>query len=940
MLGNYDEKAASQLQADSEQPESRGNSPPLGLLEEQFIQTNHIEVGHLNPPTQQAQDNPGINGPNNNRLEPDSEEAFSQIEDVRIAQEFIAALRKANLENGDLDQSQLDSIRNPPESEINLDEEEDKFLLLSLRLFLAQINSSQKTYDKTIHAIRIAHPEDELLSFDQIKRRIALLTGVHAIIKDMCPNTCIAYTGPFEELEICPRCGETRIDPLTKKPRQKFYTLPIGPVIQAMKRDKQTSGKMENFNKKTKVALEEFLRTGSVYTLDDICCGTDILQQIHEGKITKDDTVLMMSFDGAQLYRNKVSDCWIYIWIFVGISPCERYKKHFVIPGGFIPGPHKPKVVESFLYTGLHHVAALNRCGGLPVWDALRDNKLYRSYLFILLATADGPGMTYLNGLVGHSGKIGCRLWCGLVGRHKQGGSHYYPVLFKPHDYHVTGCDHADVNPAEPRTIDPARYSTNLKKVCESRTQARYEENRRETGICKPSIFSGLDHILGIPNMFPGDIMHLILNLADILMNLWRGTLDCASTDSRELWTWAVLQGDTWKFHGIDVAAATPHLPGSFDRPPRNPAEKINSGYKAWEFLLYLFGLGPGLFYKILPDEIWTSYCRLVSGIRIMYQKKITADQYKVAHKNLIIFTVEFEKFYVQRRKDRIHFVRQSIHALSHMVPEAIRAGPGACSSQWAMERSIGNLTEEIKQHSKVYTHLSERGLRRASINALKASVPSLDKDRGELEKVPQGGKSLGDGYILLRAMDSGILRLDQLETTALKQYLMKHRDDLPEEWCAEIIRWSRLRLPNGQVARSAWKEDPKGMQNVRTAKMVKLPNLCGKLSFGEVRYYFQYRIYADDSDVVKTLAMISLFGPPDVTLLRASSDTLWSCQSLGDLGLMVVDAKEITSVVAMVPHSTHTLGDDWSGRFFVVEKPGLDVAEMGGVVEDAPDED
>lgn len=746
---------------------------------------------------------------------------FSKIEDVRVAQEFIAALQNASLTNGDLDNNDLEALLHPMEESVELDEHDDKFLLLSIRLFLAQINSSQSTYNETIEAIKITHPEDELLSFDQIKRRIALLTGVHAIIKDMCPNTCIAFTGPFENLEACPRCSETRIDPLSNKPRQSFYTLPIGPVVQALRREKTSSQKLNYFHEKTQKALTELKATGIIQCLDDICCGTDILHQIDEGKIKKTDTVLMMSFDGAQLYRNKVSDCWIYIWIFMGLSPCERYKKKYVIPGGFIPGPNKPKVVESFLFPGLHHVSALNRNGGLPVWDALQDTK-YLSRLYILLATADGPGMTYLNGLVGHSGKIGCRLWCGLVGRHKQGGSHYYPVLFRPNNFHVTGCDHPDANPAESRPINPTRYTESLQKVCTASTQAQYEESRRETGICKPSIFSGLgDLILGVPNMFPGDIMHLILNLADILMSLWRGTLLCAPTDSKSSWYWAVLQGNVWKFHGYDVAACTPHLPGSFDRPPRNPAEKINSGYKAWEFLLYLFGLGPGLFYKILPTPIWESYCRLVSGIRIMYQKSITPEEYRIAHKHLVLFTAEFEKLYMQRRTDRIHFVRQSIHSLSHMVPEAIRIGPGACSSQWTMERSIGNLTEEIKQHTKVYTNLSERGLRRASVNALKALIPSLDKDLSD--KVPRGGKSLGNGYILLRAMDTNVRILNEFEHAALEKYLHLHSTSLPNNWAPEVVRWARLRLPNGQVARSAWKEDPKNMKNVRTAKNVKV---------------------------------------------------------------------------------------------------------------------
>ncbi len=32
-----------------------------------------------------------------------------------------------------------------------------------------------------------------------------------------------------------------------------------------------------------------------------------------------------------------------------------------------------------------------------------------------------------------------------------------------------------------------------------------------------------------------------------------------------------------------------------------SPAEKISSGYKAWEFLIYVFGLCLALLYGILP---------------------------------------------------------------------------------------------------------------------------------------------------------------------------------------------------------------------------------------------------------------------------------------------------------------------------------------------------
>ena len=169
-------------------------------------------------------------------------------------------------------------------------------------------------------------------------------------------------------------------------------------------------------------------------------------------------------------------------------------------------------------------------------------------------------------------------------------------------------------------------------------------------------------------------------------MNLWQGKFDCASTDSRTSWAWAVLQGDIWKTHGQDVANCTPYLPGSFDRPPHNPAEKINSGYKAWEFLLYIFGLGPGLPYGVLPQPIWRSFCKLVSDIRTIYQLSTTRDQLRTAHLHLIEFTAEFETLYVQRRADRIHFVRQSIHSLSHLAPEASRIEPGICYNLFSVD--------------------------------------------------------------------------------------------------------------------------------------------------------------------------------------------------------------------------------------------------------------
>jgi hypothetical protein len=257
-----------------------------------------------------------------------------------------------------------------------------------------------------------------------------------------------------------------------------------------------------------------------------------------------------------------------------------------------------------------------------------------------------------------------------------------------------------------------------------------------------------------------------------------------------------------------------------FDRPPRNPAEKISSGYKAMEFLTYFFVLGPALFYDVLPFKYWRNYCKLVAGIRIIYQKRVTVTQLRTAHTSLAEFCNEFELLYYQRKPTRIHMVRMSIHILLHLAPEIHRIGPGICSSQWTMERVIGMLGSEVKQHSNPYANLSQRGLRRSQINALSAMIPDLYPPD---QKVPRGGIDLKGGFILLRPADRVARLVTPPECVAIEMYLsnLGSRATL-----TKVIRWGRLRLPNGQIARSLWKERLKPLAKSRIARVVKVNSI------------------------------------------------------------------------------------------------------------------
>ena len=82
--------------------------------------------------------------------------------------------------------------------------------------------------------------------------------------------------------------------------------------------------------------------------------------------------------------------------------------------------------------------------------------------------------------------------------------------------------------------------------------------------------------------------------------------------------------------------------------------------------------------------------------MRIIQQYHIKTPDLVTAQQLLQSFAYEFETLYYQRQVHRLHFCRQSIHALLHLAPEVTRLGPPICSSQWTMECTIGNLGEEI----------------------------------------------------------------------------------------------------------------------------------------------------------------------------------------------------------------------------------------------------
>lgn len=733
---------------------------------------------------------------------------LSRIEHVRISQAFIDEIKNATLDNGKLDATATERLRNPDTEIIDLT---DPDLRYSLELYMSCINASEATYNSVRESTLRRFPQTKILSHYLAKKLVSdIVSGVVSVADDMCINSCHAFTGPFANLDACSICFEPRYNTIfsgrTQKnvPRQQVCTIPLGPQIQALRRSVHGANAMRYRDTKTAeiLAALDNLENELDIVYDDIFCGHDVLEMTANLELTSNDTTVIFSLDGAQLYQNKKSDTWIAIWIITDYDPKTRYRSKHVLPAVIVPGPNKPKNIDSFLFRTFHHLSAIQRednGAGIRVFDAIK-NSVISSRTCLLCATADAPGLTEIDGRVGHHGAQGCRKGCEMKGRHKPSSGHYFAAHLKPNNFTVDDCNHPDFD-FHNFTFQPSpeTYHTNIMKIINSTDQNDYEKNRKLTGISKPSILSGLhqSYMLQVPLCFTVDLMHLFcLNIGELLVPIWRGIFKCESTDDKSSWDWATLTGETWQTHGKLVAAATPFFPASFHRPPRNPAEKISSGYKATEYYLYLFGLGPAFFRTFLPKKYWKNFCKLVRGVHIIMQRRMTGRQVQESHRYFVQFVEEYENIYYQRRADRLHFNRPCLHAVLHTSPEVLRVGNGCHTDQFTIERAIGDLGKGIRQPSNPYGNLCQLALRRSQINAMKTICPELDEDL--VQRLPQYSVDLGTGYIVLRPRQKVAENFSQAELDVIQTVCDKTKRQ----------KWGRLQLPNGQIARSLYSEN------------------------------------------------------------------------------------------------------------------------------------
>ena len=287
---------------------------------------------------------------------------------------------------------------------------------LSLKHYIAWVDSHGTVKGYHLHAQVLQEATQmEILSL-YLARKLAIeLTGLSSQLVDMCPKSCMAFTGDFKDLQSCiyirdkryGPCGQPRYDKKGSPKAQMLYT-PISPVIQSLYMDKKMAEAMRYRHNHLQEALQK-LKPGSPPTAySDFSDSISHLNHFRHLNLfqSETDTAITISGDGAQLTMKKKSDVWVLIVTILNLPPDMRSKAANTIIPLVIPGPSSPGNVESFIYVLYEELAKLS--AGIWTMDAL-SGKYFLLKVYLCGVLGDMLGSAKLSRMAGHMASYGCR---------------------------------------------------------------------------------------------------------------------------------------------------------------------------------------------------------------------------------------------------------------------------------------------------------------------------------------------------------------------------------------------------------------------------------------------------------------------------------------------------------------------------------------------------
>ena len=296
---------------------------------------------------------------------------------------------------------------------------------LSLKLYMVWVDSRGTVKAYSLHASLLQSVTDiEVLSLFMVRKLAMKVLGLSSQMVDMCPRSCMAFTGEFKDLQSCIHmrdkrkgkkrtlevCGEPRFNSKGLPRAQMSYT-PIAPVIQSFYGNREMAEAMRYRHQNLQKALKKLKPNSPPSEYFDF---SDSINHINHAHLFQNETdcAISISGDGAQLTMKKQSNVWVLIVTILNLPPNMRTKATNIIIPLVIPGPYSPGNVESFVYVLYEELAKLS----VGIWtkDAL-SGQFFLLKVYLCGVLGDMLGSAKLSKMAGHMALHGCR-FCTVQG--------------------------------------------------------------------------------------------------------------------------------------------------------------------------------------------------------------------------------------------------------------------------------------------------------------------------------------------------------------------------------------------------------------------------------------------------------------------------------------------------------------------------------------------
>ena len=713
---------------------------------------------------------------------------------------------------------------------------------LSLKHYVAWKKSNGTVLAYGLHAQILQDATGiHIHSHYQVKKLASELTQMKAEKVDICPNSCIAYTGDYEALTSCPFvregkiCGEPRY--IQKKtsskrlhPRVQMMHMPVMAVVRGMFANAETSHLLRYRDKCLQQALKlvATVATNESGSYSDFADSSVHMEHYEKLKLFQDsrDIAFALSTDGAQLTMKKHSDTWIVILILLNLPPEIRYKSKNVIIAFATPGPNAPGNIESFMYPLFQEMAQASE--GMWMWDAI-DSSHFLNKACICMALGDMLGSAKMNGMAGHSAIYGDRFSMvkGARASTKKGAkAQYYPI---------SPPESKKYNPERPIQYDldklPIRDEVSYWKTIEKLEQASSKSARnaitQQTGISRLPLCAASPAFIH-PTFFPLDPFHLFYaNCGPLFWDMW--TIDSLETDIVHL------SKDKARRFGELVSIGMSTLPTSFCGIVRDPFLKRQSQYKLYEWMaiIHWYILPIGLELEFNPSVL-DNFALFVEILEfsMLIQPRTKSEIYDL-HRLIKAFLEGFQKLYIGNDAEKVARFRLCIFQLIHLPRHIEWYGSVRLGSQATMERTIGHVGHKIRSKKAPFANLSNIIFENELIKTLLFHYPSLEWNP------PIKTRDFITPHSNIRILAKEYDR-DQVFFHHLKAICDWLQRDI--DFKLELKRWGKVRLLNGTPLRCQLSEH-QGHKHSRSARYFESEEILdGKTRpiFGEALAFYE----------------------------------------------------------------------------------------------------